>query len=114
MFEIIFFHISEKYDIDIPSTIKKNYDMMPKNWLKYCEQLREIDDNLYSQKEQFKMGIVKPTAKPKIQETPESQEDEDKEEMDDIGEDDHEVQQGLEPQEVSERTEDDISSASEL
>lgn len=88
--------------------------MMPKNWLKYCEQLREVDDNLYSQKEQFKMGIVKPTAKPKIQEKPEPPEDEDKEEVEDIVEDDHEVQQVSEPQEVSERTEDDISSASEL
>lgn len=48
----------EKYDIDIPTTIRKNYEEMPKKWAWYCEQLREIDDNLYNMQEQFKMGLV--------------------------------------------------------
>jgi hypothetical protein len=50
--------IAEKYDIDIPTTIRKNYELMPKNWTRYLEQLREVDDNLYNQKEQFKMGLL--------------------------------------------------------
>lgn len=32
--------------------------MMPANWSKYCEQLREVDDSLYNQKEKFKMGLM--------------------------------------------------------
>lgn len=42
---------------------------MPKNWSLYLEQLREVDDNLYNQKEQFKMGLLKsvPKAKKEIQ-----------------------------------------------
>lgn len=39
--------------------------MMPKNWARYLEQLREVDDQLYNQKEQFKMGLLKPTPRAK-------------------------------------------------
>lgn len=59
--------ILEKYDIDIPSTIKRNFEMMPTNWAWYKEQLREVDDNLYSQKEQFKMGLITSATKVKTE-----------------------------------------------
>lgn len=36
---------------------------MLKTWSWYSEQLREIDDNLYNLKEQFKMGLLKPVKK---------------------------------------------------
>lgn len=41
--------------------------MMPSNWAWYNEQLREVDDNLYSQKEQFKMGLMTSTTKLKTE-----------------------------------------------
>ena len=59
---------SEKYDIDIPTTIRKNFEMMASNWSWYNEQLREVDDNLYSQKEQFKMGLMSTATKIKMKE----------------------------------------------
>lgn len=31
---------------------------MPANWNWYCEQLREVEDNLFKQKEKFKMGLL--------------------------------------------------------
>lgn len=40
--------------------------MMPTNWAWYNEQLREVDDNLHSQKEQFKMGLMTSTTKSDI------------------------------------------------
>lgn len=45
--------------------------MMPLNWTRYCEQLREVDINLYNLKEQFKMGLLTSTNKLKddVQET---------------------------------------------
>lgn len=70
--------VAEKYDIDIPTTIKKNFDMMPTNWIWYNEQLREIDDNMYNQKEQFKMGLLTSPTKQKTevqQELPEKVEE---------------------------------------
>ena len=41
---------------------------MPRNWNRYLEQLREIDDSLYNQKEQFKVGLLRSTTKPKKEE----------------------------------------------
>lgn len=61
-FSLLF--ISEKYDIDIPLTIQKNFRTMPTNWSWYNEQLRDVDDNLYSQKEQFKMGSMRSSVQP--------------------------------------------------
>lgn len=52
--------------------------MMPTNWIWYNEQLREIDDNLYNQKEQFKMGLLTSPTKQKTevqQELPEKVEE---------------------------------------
>ncbi|KAG5676022.1 hypothetical protein PVAND_005877 [Polypedilum vanderplanki] len=46
----------EKYKIAAPSTLIVNYENMGKNWNWYCRRLREIDDELYNFKEQFKMG----------------------------------------------------------
>lgn len=40
---------------------------MPTNWIWYCEQLREVDDNLYKQKEKFKMGLITPATKIKVE-----------------------------------------------
>lgn len=51
---------------------------MPTNWIWYNEQLREIDDNLYNQKEQFKMGLLTSPTKQKTevqQELPEKVEE---------------------------------------
>jgi dynein heavy chain len=45
----------EKYKILAPATLINNYESMPKNWAWYCRRLREIDDELYNFKEQFKM-----------------------------------------------------------
>ena len=42
--------------------------MMASNWSWYNEQLREVDDNLYSQKEQFKMGLMSTATKIKMKE----------------------------------------------
>lgn len=47
-----------KYDIDIPLTIRKNFEAMPSDWSWYQTMLRDVDDNLFSQKEQFKMGLM--------------------------------------------------------
>lgn len=41
--------------------------MMPTNWAWYNEQLREVDDNLYNQKEQFKMGLMSSATKLKAE-----------------------------------------------
>ncbi|CRK93545.1 CLUMA_CG007078, isoform A [Clunio marinus] len=49
----------EKYNIDIPLTIRKNFETIPINWNRYCEQLNEINNALNNQKENFKMGLLK-------------------------------------------------------
>lgn len=41
-------------------SIKNNFEALQKNWAWYNEQLRDIDESLYSQKEQFKMGLMAP------------------------------------------------------
>lgn len=41
-------------------SIKNNFEALQKNWSWYNEQLRDIDESLYSQKEQFKMGLMAP------------------------------------------------------
>ena len=50
--------ISEKYDIDVPTTVANNFKDMPKHWIWYNQKLREIDENLFNMKEQFKMGLL--------------------------------------------------------
>jgi hypothetical protein len=45
----------EKYKISAPTTLIANYEGMTKDWDWYCRRLREIDDELYNFKEQFKM-----------------------------------------------------------
>lgn len=62
------FLVAEKYDIDIPTTVRSNYTLMPKNWNVYLTRLRETDDNLYNQKEQFKVGLLTPSSKLKKEE----------------------------------------------
>jgi hypothetical protein len=42
---------------------------MPKNWNVYLTKLRETDDNLYNQKEQFKVGLLTPSSKLKKEES---------------------------------------------
>lgn len=64
-----------KYDIETPATIKKNFESMPLNWNRYCEQLREVDHNLYNLKEQFKMGLLSSTRKPKAEPDEKSDDD---------------------------------------
>jgi 4-hydroxy-3-methylbut-2-enyl diphosphate reductase IspH len=51
---------------------------MPANWNRYCEQLRDVDDSLYQQKEKFKMGLLTSTTKikPEVQEIADKLEDE--------------------------------------
>jgi hypothetical protein len=63
------FLLAEKYDIDIPTTVRSNFTLMPKNWNVYLTKLRETDDNLYNQKEQFKVGLLTPSSKLKKEET---------------------------------------------
>lgn len=38
-------------------TVIKNFNQMEQQWNWYNQKLREIDDTLYTQKEQFKMGF---------------------------------------------------------
>lgn len=50
--------VPEKYDIDVPTTVVNNFKDMPKHWIWYNQKLREIDENLFNMKEQFKMGLL--------------------------------------------------------
>lgn len=60
-FRINFFApFTEKYEIETPTILRKNIADLPKTWSRYQEQLREVDDNLYNLKEQFKTSLVSP------------------------------------------------------
>ena len=57
-----FINIStEKYEIEIPTLIRNLYTDMKKQWQWFAIQLKEIDELLFNQKEQFKMGLLKDT-----------------------------------------------------
>lgn len=57
---LICLSLTEKYEIETPTVLRKNIADLPKTWSRYQEQLREVDDNLYNLKEQFKMSLVSP------------------------------------------------------
>lgn len=63
-------------------SIKNNFEALQKNWSWYNEQLRDIDESLYSQKEQFKMGLMAPR-KSNVEATAKEPETEDEEKADD-------------------------------
>lgn len=84
---------------------------MPKNWNLYLQRLREVDDNLYNQKEQFKVGLITSESKTKKEEkNVDGEEDLSKGES---YHDDHEKVDG-EKMEKSEKTDEELSEMSEV
>lgn len=51
----------DKYEIDTPTLVRNLFLDMKRHWSWYCEKLKEIDELLFNQKEQFKMGLLKET-----------------------------------------------------